>query len=120
MFDAMPSSETIRTGGKLILAGGVVYGASEFVLRGRVSETAALAVGLGAATYLVGKVSDLPGASGHKQMVAGPDGANAAVENATIARDLGDQRERETQVKHLPWIVGGAVVGLGVLRLLLL
>lgn len=116
MFDAIKdiSPATIRTTGKLALAGATVYAATEYATGRRVSKATAVAIGAGAALYVVGKIADLPATT----RVSG--GAEEGASGANVARDLGEQREREGQVKSLPWIVGGAVVGLGVLRLLLL
>lgn len=115
LFDAIKPAD-VRTVGNLAIGAGITYGVYE-TFSG--SKPAYLIPGL----LVVGGALAHVAVMDQKSVTAlgqGARGAEAATTTVCVAKDLGEARERESQVKNLPWIIGGAVVGITALRLLLI
>lgn len=115
LFDAIKPAD-VRTVGNVAIGAGITYGVYETFSGSKPSYLLpGLLIAGGAAAHLAVMNQKSVTALGQ-----GARGAAMATGPVCIAKDLGDAREREKEVKALPWIIGGAVVGITALRLLLI
>jgi len=112
LFDAIKPAD-VRTVGNLAVAGGVALGVYEVFGSQRPNY---LWPGLLVAGGLAAHVATVDGGS-VQSVGQGASGAATASVPTCVAKDLGQQREREGETKALPYVITGVAILAGGLLL---
>lgn len=116
MFDALKKAD-VTTVGNLSVGAGIALGVYETFAG---SKPNYLWPGLLVAGGVVAHIAVMnPKSITALGQAASSSGAASAASGANVARDLGENAEREEQVKKLPYVIGGAALTLLALKILL-